>query len=706
MDFDTKITLDKKTIESPNLCDRFTDDELGRLGAFVKENYDRDLQSREKWLDRTSAALDLAMQVQKDKSFPWAGAANIAFPLITIAALQFHSRAYPALLHGPDIVQCRVIGPDPDGSKSATADKVACYMSWQLMEQDESWEEQMDRALLNVPIVGCAFKKSYYDPGKGHNVSEVVMAKDLVLNYYAKSVDDCPVKTHSFPMSRNTIYSRIMDGTYRDVRDEAWFTGDAQAPQPTAVQADSDNRKGLVQPQSDANTPFSGLEQHLSLDLDGDGYAEPYIVTVEETTQTVLRIVTRFEREQDIERNKRGEVIRIHAEEYFTKIGFIPSPDGGIYDYGFGVLLGPLNESVNSAINQLFDAGTLANTAGGFLGRGAKIRGGVYSFSPFEWNRVDSTGDDLRKSLVPLPVREPSMVLFQLLNLIINYTEKVSGAVDISTGGNPGQNTPAQTSQTMVEQGQKVFAAIFKRIWRSLKQEYAKLYQLNGKYLPDTIHFAGTDTYIARSDFLGDPSAIIPSADPTILSDQQRVGQAQALMQIGKGNPAFDQDELNIRYLKALKIPGIAKLYKGMANVPPPPPDVKIQVEMLKQKMHMANLEWKKLQFVSSLMEQRQLNQAKITELMAQAALLMEQAGGVQEGNKIAAFEAAIGALTSVNDSITNQVQAQQANQGESDVGSNAPNQSGNAGNGATGLLGMASPSGNGPVLPMGAGQA
>jgi chaperonin GroES len=278
----------------------------------------------------------------------------------------------------------------------------------------------------------------------------------------------------------------------------------------------------------------------------------------------------------------------------------------------------------------------------------------------------------------------------------------VSGAVDISTGGNPGQNTPAQTSQTMVEQGQKVFAAIFKRIWRSLKLEFGKLYQLNGKYLPDTIHFAGSDKAISRADFLGDPSAVIPAADPTILSDQQKFQQAQALMNVAHGNPAYDQDEVNIRFLKALKIPGIAKLYKGMANVPPPPPDVKIQLELLKQKMHMANLEWKKLQFVSSLVEQRQLNQAKITELMAQAALLMEQAGGVKSGNDIKAFEAAIGALTSVNDSITNQISAQQAQQGESDGSGTQTGGAGAANSAGQGVSGMAAQPNNGALVPMG----
>ena len=140
--------------------------------------------------------------------------------------------------------------------------------------------------------------------------------------------------------------------------------------------------------------------------------------------------------------------LSIKPETYFTKFPFIPSPDGGFYDLGFGTLLGPLNRSIDTMINQLIDAGTMANTAGGFLSRGIKIRGGNYNFAPLEWKHVDSTGDDLRKGIMPLPVREPSQVLYTLLNLLINYGERIGGSVDILVGQNPGQNTPAETSRS------------------------------------------------------------------------------------------------------------------------------------------------------------------------------------------------------------------------------------------------------------------
>jgi len=702
LNLQNKIKLTQDIIDSPNLIDKFTSTDLGSIGEYVYSSYNADVESRKPWLRRTSAAMDLAMQIQKDKDFPWPGCSNVAFPLITIATLQFSSRAYPALIEGPDIVQMRVIGQDPDGSKTEKAFRVSEYMSWQLMEQDETWEEQEDRALIHVPVVGTAWKKSYYAADKGRNSSDLVLARDLVLNYWAKSVEDCPVKTHIIPMDRNKVYTRIMEGIFQDVRREDWYLGDAPQPPISEESTEVDNRSGLIPPTPNESTPFIMLEQHCNLDLDKDGYAEPYIVTIEESTHTVMRIVCRFDNESDIQRNSKGQIITIKGDEYFTKIPFIPNPDGSIMDLGFGVFLGPLNESVNSAVNQLFDAATLSNTAGGFLGRGAKIRGGVYNFNPFEWNRIDSTGDDIRKSLIPLPVREPNPVMFNLLSLLINYTEKISGAVDISTGGNPGQNTPATTSQTMVEQGQKVYAAIFKRMWRSLKQEFKKLYILNGKYLPvDNISFAGGNTYISRADFLGDPSAIVPVADPNILSDTARFAQAKVLMDVAKNNPLYDPDEVNIRFLKALRIKDIDKIYLGTKRALPPQTPEKLQIAQMQGQVQLERLKWEKLQYISSLLEQRRLNEAKIIALYAQAALYEEQAGGENAGTDIMKFRAQIDALKFMNENIKQHTQQLGASNVSSNNQQQAPTE-GTPGNGQGNVLGLEKSSSNGPTNEMG----
>ena len=648
IEFEKTIPINEATLKAPNLVDKLSDRDLDALGNLVWEGYNTDKFSRNKWERRTQTAMDLAMQIQKDKNFPWPGCSNVAFPLITIATLQFHSRAYPAIIPGRDIARYRSIGPDPDGRLADRASRIGTHMSYQLLEESQSWEEQHDRMLINVPIVGCAFKKTYYSGLKGHNESELVLAQDLVMDYFAKSVEDCARKTHVIPMYRNEIYEKVRTGIYRDVLDKIWYKAPATPlMDPSIIRADE--RAGKTPPKTDSDTPFTMLEQHVNIDFDGDGYKEPYIVTIEATSKCVMRIVTRFDRMQDVTFNSYKQIVRIKATEYFTKYGFIPSPDGGIYDMGFGVLLGPLNESTNSILNQLVDAGTMSVTAGGFLGRGAKIRGGTYTFAPLEWKRVDSTGEDLHKSIYPLPVREPSMVLFQLLNLLISYTNRISGSTDTMVGENPGQNTPASNVNTMVEQGEKIYSAIFKRIWRSMKEEFKKIYIVNSIYLPDSTIFGEEGKKILREDYLGDPARVSPVADPNAISKSQRVQEAMMIKQIAMTTPGYDLQAVERNFLKAANVEGWEALYPGPDKVQPLK-NPKVQIEEMKLEAKKMDMKLKEQMFAAELMEQRRLNAAKILQLEAQAAKLMEEAGGVQAGHQLAAFDAAIGALKVHND--------------------------------------------------------
>ncbi len=693
------IKITQETINSPNLSGEFPAEDLVAIGAWCHSQYRLDKESRERWEKRNEAAMDLALQVQKTKTFPWQGASNVVFPLVTVACLQFHARAYPSIVSGRTVVNCRVFGDDPTGQLHERARKISQYMSWQVLEQDEAWEEEMDMALLLTGISGGVWKKTYFDPTLDHNVSEVVLPRDFVINYWAKSTDRAP-KTHVTYLTRNTIYERVTAGIFNDVLNDEWYLGGVQ-PQKTTETVKADARQGINEPQQTEVTPFACLEQHTFIDLDGDGYAEPVIVTFEEETQTVLRLVYRFDSLNQVTYNSEGKLLKIKPTEYFTKIPFIPSPDGGIYDIGFGTLLGPLNESVNSAINQLIDSATLSNTAGGFLARGAKIRGGVYEFNPFSWNRVDSTGDDLRKSLIPLPVREPSPVLFQLLSLLIEYTNKISGATDMLTGVNPGQNTPAETSRSMVEQGQKIYSAIFKRIWRGLKFEFRKLFELNSIHLPEQVPFAGLPNFLKRSDFTFGITAIVPSADPSITSDATKLTQAQLIRQAAMMNPAYNIDEAETRFLEALQVDDVKSLYLGMAHARPIMTP-QIMVQQLKNQTAMQKIEYEKMKFIATMMEQRSFNQAKIVNLMAQAALFQEQAGGEKSAAKIAEFTSMIEALKTHIEAINNAISAaQSATQGEENGNQQQP---GNAQGG--GVQGMAGTSSNGSAPPMAIGAA
>lgn len=687
--FDTKLPLNSDLWLAPNLTNRLSDEDLLKLGSLVKKNYQVDLTSRTRWESRTQAAMDLALQMVEAKNFPWPNCANIALPLVTIAALQFHARAYPALVQAPNLVRCRVEVPDPTGQIQKAAALIGKHMSWQLLEQDESWEEQHDRLLLNMAIVGCAFKKTYF---REHNRSELVLASDMVVDYWAKSIETAGRKTHRMKMSRNDIFEGVRSEIYGDVLDCSWFQEAPASNSTNQSKAGRDNRQGVNEPQPDSDTPFTLLEQHLSLDLDQDGYAEPYIATVEMSTGTVLRLVARWEGEGQIERNKQGQLVRITPTEYFTKYGFIPSPDGGIYDVGFGTLLGPLNESANSILNQLVDAGTMANTKGGFLGRGVKVRGGNYTFAPLEWKRIDSTGDDIKKNIFPLPVGEPSNVLFQLLQLLIDFTMRTAGATDAVTGQNPGQNTPAQTQQSMIEQGLKIYSAIYKRVWRSMKEEFKKLYRLNQVYLPASSPFGDKGDIVLKELYLKQGQAVLPMADPNVVSDTEAVRKAMGLLQLSQGQGGFDHEQVMKRVLVALKVEDPEQVYPGLKAFPQPP-NPKVAVEMIRQQAKQAELQSREKQFLFQLQEQHTLNQAKILELAAQAESLQAQADQAASGHQLAIINSSIALMKQHDEQLRAHIElALRAAELES---KHEQQQSANSGQTGRGVQGMASAPGN-----------
>ena len=650
MKLNTELNLDD-VVQSPNIVEMLDEADLNTIIYNVYTGFQADLLSRSAWEKRTEDAMKLALQVSEAKSFPWPGASNVKFPLITIAALQFHARSYPVLINGETPVQCRVIGDDTTGAKEARAHRVSQFMSYQILEEDTNWESEMDRVLISQPIVGCAFKKSYFDPILKHNVSENILAKDFVVNYWTKHLDTSPRITQIQYLSKNDIYERVARGLWSEMTE----VRPAAVPQSNMTLAQN-KAQGMTAPDSiDDSTPYEILEQHTFIDLDGDGYAEPYIIWMRRDTKQILRIVARYFT-KSIEKDDKGNVLSITAESYFTKFPFIPSPDGGFYDLGFGSLLGPLNQSIDTLLNQLIDTGTMANTAGGFLSRGIKLRGGNYNFAPLEWKHVDTTGDDLRKGIMPLPVREPSQVLFTLLSMLINYGERIGGSVDILSGQNPGQNTAAETTRTMAEQGMKIFSGIFKRTYRSLKDEFRKLYRLNQLYLQG-IEDYNSDTgqnFIDADDFAGPVSDVRPSADPNIVSDTQRIQQAQAMLQLASTTPGMNMYEVQKNYLKAMKVNNIEQLLPDPRgpNAIKPGPSEKIQIEQMRSQIKQMDMELQTKLAAIKLAQTAELQQAKIHKLEADAILAIEQAGGIQTGHDIAMLDAQIGAARAKQEGI------------------------------------------------------
>lgn len=569
----TQDTELKKYLESNNLLKGLDDETKQKIANQVSEGYEYDLNSRAKWEQNLQEWTNLALQVREDKNWPWPKASNVKYPLLSIASMQFNARAYPSLIPATgDIVKCSVIGADPQQIKLEQAKRVSKFMSFQLLHEMKNWEEDMDRMLIMLPIVGTIFKKTYYNSVLGHNVSELVLPKNLVVNYWAKSLGTAERISELILLNKRQIKERQMSEIYSDVE-----LGD---PQPVIQQ---NQPVAVIQ---DDTMPYEIIEQHTFFDLDKDGYAEPYIITFERSSKTLLRMVARFD-EDTMYLSDDGKLQKIDPIQYYTKFSFIPNPDGGFYDIGFGVLLGPLNESVNTLINQLIDAGTINNLQGGFLGKGLKLKMGESGWTPGEWKTVQTASDDLRKQIVPLPAKEPSEVLFQLMGTLITSGKELASVAEIFVGKMPGQNTPATTTMATIEQGMKVFTAVYKRLYRALSEEYKKLFDLNRVYLDNDKYVAVLDQPVTVDDFNRKLYDVCPNADPSTPTQTEKLMKAQALLEL---LPIGILDPLAVvmRVLDAQEQPNIEQLLNAQIRETgqfTPPPDPKLQEMEMKQQL-------------------------------------------------------------------------------------------------------------------------
>ncbi len=619
-------------IGKANIVPQLDAEVVSKIGMEVVRGYEVDDASRADWVRQTKLAMDLAMQVTEKKSWPWPNAANVKYPLITSAAIQFSARAYPAIVRGEDVVKGMVIGPDPDGAKKARADRIGHHMSYQVLEEIEDWDEEEDKLLLQMAIVGCSFRKTYFDTMLGRPCSDLVPAKDLVYDH-ATPWAKLRRKTQCLRLFKNEVIERVRGEVFEDVK----------LGMPAGETSDEDGHHEF-------------LEQHCWYDLDEDGYKEPYVVTVLKETGEVARIVARFD-EDGILMNRKGEVSKIEPVEYFTKYAFMPNPDGGSYDVGLGMLLNPINEMVNTVLNQMLDAGTLANTGGGFIGNGLKMKGGAARFVPGEFKPIDNSGGKIAENIYHMKFEGPNAVLFQLLGLLIDAGKDISSVKDILTGDQQTNQT-ATTTLALIEQGQKVFSAIYKRVHRSLKKEFKKLFRLNKLYLKPEDYYSFQDKQepIYLEDYQGDNTNVAPVSDPNLVSDAQELARAEALLQF-KDDPFFNPIELRRNYLKALKIQNVDEL---LVKEPPKPPEdprtAKIMADIEAQKVTVTAMAEKMTHEMDNLA-------AKTADLEASAVLKIAQAEAIELGPQMDQYMAVFQAML---DRHTNALQAsQQPPQGE-----------------------------------------
>lgn len=642
-------------------------DLIETIAARVKTDYDLDENSRNEWREKYRKWMDFALQIAEQKTFPWPEASNVIYPLITVAAIQFAARAYPAIIRDSNVVKGRVIGKDDGkpnpaylafiqqrqqeaaqqpptpmgpgmppagavmpgmgpanagqppapppmwleepGAKLKRANAIGRHMSWQLLSEQEEWEPQTDALLIALPIVGTYFRKTYYSPALRRNVSETVDAMALCVNYYAKSFETAPRQTELIRMYPHEIETAIRSGLFTDYGDGAKSYGHDMGANTNDQEQGKDPN---AQQDEDAATTF--LEQHCRYDLDEDGYAEPWIITIARDSGKLARISAGYEM-AGVKWTDNGRVREIEKIAVYTKYGFIPSPASKVYDLGFGHLLYPINEAINTTLNQMFDAGSLQNVGGGFIGSGLSVNTGAVRFAMGEYKPVNVMGGTIRDNVFPIPFPGPSAVLMELLKFLVDAGERVAAVKDIMTGDMPGDNTSGITTLAVIEQGLKVFSAIYKRIYRSLTYEFKKLYRLNRIYGAEEMEYEGGTgawSMISRSDYEAG-AGVEPVSDPQMVTDMQRLGRAQFMLTF-KDDPRVKGAKIIQDAFTAAMIPDA----ESYMNEAPPQPDPKV---VLKNR----ELDIREKREMIDLMLRQQKDKALIVKDITQAELFLAQ---------------------------------------------------------------------------------
>jgi len=558
-------------IESKNIADLLDDKTLEKISGELREEIKSDENSQSEWDKQMKEALAIARQDIKAKNYPWDKASNVQIPLILSACIQFNSRINPEIIQGNKIVQVSVMRPDPTDKISNIAYMQGRHMSYQLIDVVKNWIPDTDKLLMTLPLLGTVYRKIYFDPIKKVPHVDLCLPDEVILDQSCSALEYADRITHKITLSINQIIERTRAGIYK-----AYSLEEIEQAQINSM-TDKYSEENISAESSQLSTPRylrqNCYECHCWLDLDDDHYREPYIVLMHEASGRILRIKTRYNSKSWIKEN--GKIIGIEAKNFFTDYHFMPSPDGAFMGLGFGQILYPLNSAINTITNNLLDAGHLANVQGGFISKALKISKERLKFQPGQWEMVNSpSGNNLSNSIVPLPTKEPSQTLFNLLQFLLQSARELSSISEPMQGQLPPPNTPATTVLAVLQQGQKVYSSVFHRLYQGLKKEYEKLYDLNAEYLPvtETYNLAKESGMVERKQYDKKMYGVFPVADPNIASDTERLTKLQALWNI-KDDQNINERAVVMRYVELLRIPNAEEFINPPPdpNAPPPP---------------------------------------------------------------------------------------------------------------------------------------
>ena len=559
------INFDPSSVNVPgtqnhfdNLADILPDEVLEPIGNEMVQNFMDYKMSRKDWEQTYTKGLDLLGFKYDDRTEPFQGASGATHPVLAEAVTQFQAQAYKELLPADGPVRTQVIGIKTPQTEQQSQ-RVKDYMNYLIMDQMKEYESEFDSMLFHLPLSGSTFKKVYYDTNMGRVVSKFIPADELVVPYTATSLDDAEAVIHTVKISENELRKQQVNGFYSDVELTAPNSDNNDELEKKERELEGTRKSGK---QDDI---YTLLECHVNLDLEGfedknsegeeTGIKLPYIVTVEEGSRTVL----------SIRRNYAPDDIKKNKIQYFVHFKFLP----GLGFYGFGLIhmIGGLSRTATQALRQLLDAGTLSNLPAGFKQRGVRVRDEASPIQPGEFKDVDAPGGSLRDAFFPLPYKEPSQTLLQLMGVVVGAGQRFAAIADMQVGdGNQG--AAVGTTVALLERGSRVMSAIHKRCYAAMKNEFKLLAKIVAQYLPPEYPYdvVGGQRNIKQTDF-DDRVDVVPVADPNIFSMSQRITLAQTQLQIATSNPQLhNMYQIYRNMYEAIGVKDVD------AVLPPPPP--------------------------------------------------------------------------------------------------------------------------------------
>jgi hypothetical protein len=537
-----------------NLVEALSDDDLAGISSMVLEKVEEDKSARQEWINTYIKGLELLGVKYENRTEPFQGATGVIHPMLNEAVSQFQSQAYKELLPPSGPVRTQVVG-DITPELEKQAERVKDYMNYEIIHTMEEYDAEFDQMLYYLGLCGSAFKKVYRDPQMGRQVSKFVQAEDLLVPYNATDLNSAERVTHIIKMSPNDLRKLQVSGFYDDVEIKG---GDGE-------QSDLDYTKEELTGVEKVGSyeEITLYETHCYLDLEDfpdvdaenepTGIKLPYIVTISADSGDVLSVYRNYDA-NDMQKRKK---------QFFVHYMFTPGL--GFYGNGLIHLLGNLSRTATANLRQLVDAGTLANMPAGFKSRGLRIRDDDQPLQPGEWRDVDVIGTELRSSLLPLPYKEPSATLFQLLGFVVQAAQKFVGTTDIGTGNIQNTEMPVGTTIALLERGSRIMSAVHKRLYNAMKQEFkllSDIIALDPSDYPYNVN--GAQPGLKQADFDGRID-IIPVANPNIFSMSQRVSLAQEQLKLATAKPDIHNVyEAYRRMYNALNVDNVEQI------LPPP----------------------------------------------------------------------------------------------------------------------------------------